>query len=215
MSTRPGRMIEEVMYEELKYIAVNPLKADVHCLDVFTKVGKSKASRKMPEFVRVGSMLDVNLMAKNSKWLSDDQADLARMRKELEVLEHPLKPAPSDRNFQKDKTLESFDLSCAASQNGVLWLASVAGIKLGKGDSLSCSLEGLTAASVDYLTICKWIDAGDWFPNLPFLQKTFSYFSKSAGYVCVPINFYLFFATRLCYYANVASDLYIWRGWWR
>lgn len=203
---KAGRSFEGMIYNEFKYIPVSPLEHNVHCLDVVTKVVKpwpqrvrSMFSSNIPHFAAQGSMLDVDLMAEESKWRSaDSEDDLDSMRRGLAELEHPLKPTPSLPNFQKKKLPES-NLSFSASRTGSLWLASVAGIALGKDESLSCKMEGLTAASVDHKKIREWITAGDWTPNQPIFQMNSSDWSKNAGYVMCS-HFHFSFASTLFYY---------------
>lgn len=50
------------------------------------------------------------------------------------------------------------------------------GVDLEKGESLSCTRDGLTAAFVDYPTI--WIVSGDWCPNMAASKITSSDWSK-------------------------------------
>lgn len=180
-----SKSAEEVLYRQLKYRAVDPLEHNLHCLDVLIRGEQNLVRRMMSKFsssmrplVRMGSMLDVILMADKSKWRSAHQADLDRMRKGLTDLENPLKPRPSHQNFEK-KRLVSANLSFSTSNKVVLWLASVAGIDLGNEESLSCAMDGLTAASVDYTKVCSWVMGGDWFPNIPFLQKICSDWSEN------------------------------------
>lgn len=183
MSTSVRRSAEEVLYKELKYRAVDPLEHTLDCLDVFTKVEETLAQRVKSKFssnnmrplMRLGSMLDLKLMAEESKWRVTG-ADLGSMRKGLDDLANPLKNRSSHdpENFHKNTKVPSLKLSFSNSNKIVLWLASVAGIDLGKDESLACTMDGLTAASVNYTDICSWIMDGDWSPNLPFLQMTSS-----------------------------------------
>lgn len=188
MSTSARESAEEVFYKTCKYIAANPLLYNVHCMDVITEAKtswvqrfKTKILSKMPEFVTWGSMLDTTLMAENSKWRSADQ-DLDRMRRGIADLENLLKPRPRHENFQKKK-LPTLNLSFWTSTKGLLWLASVVGIELGKEESLSCTMEGLTSCSVDSNKILNWTSNGDWYPNVPILQRTCSDWAKNTGYV--------------------------------
>jgi hypothetical protein len=177
---------EEVFYKKWKYRAVDPLEHQLQCLDVLTKVEqtlaqrvRSKFSSKMRPLMRLGSMLDVTLMADESRWRSAEaKVNLDRMRKGLADFESVQKTRSSHPGFQKKK-LPGLDLSFRASKGVVIWLASVAGLDLGKEESLSCTMGGLTAASVEYATICSWVMDRDWCPNISFLQMLSSDWSKN------------------------------------
>jgi hypothetical protein len=153
-----------VLYNELQYRAASPLEHQLECLDVLTKVGvkrtwfqrfTAKMSSSMRPLVRQGSMLTEDLMGDESKWRSTESANL------------PNKSA-DDALFKKN-SLQKLELKCLTSKDASAWVMGIAGMDLGKGKRLSCTLDGLTSASVDYATIRRWLSDGAWCPNLTTL----------------------------------------------
>jgi hypothetical protein len=188
MSTSAIRSAEQVLYKDLKYRPAAPLEHQLQCLDVFFRVPErlteklmAKIRGNMRPLMRLGSMLDVRLMGESAQWRSVD--DSLRSKQEgLADLRNFMIKRPSQEHFQKT-TLPRYNFSCAASKGVVIWLSGVAGIDLGHEDSLSCCMDGLTAASVDYVTISQWIESGEWCPNIPLLQKLSSDWSQDHRYV--------------------------------
>jgi hypothetical protein len=72
----------------------------------------------------------------------------------------------ADEALFKKKSWQKFDLKCLTSKGASASVTGIAGVDLGKGKSLSCTLDGLTSASVDYATIRRWISDGAWCPNV-------------------------------------------------
>jgi hypothetical protein len=134
-------------------------------------------SASLQPLVRQGSMLSETLMADESKWRSADSNILDRMREGLDDLRNYLINRPSDKNFQKNK-LQSINLNFSTPKGVEFWLAGVAGISMEQEESFSCTIDGLTAGFVDYATLCNWITAGDWRPNMATLKISSSDWSK-------------------------------------
>jgi hypothetical protein len=161
-----------ILYKKLQYRAASPLEHQLECLDVLTKVKrtwlqkfKAKMFSSLRPLVRQGSMLTEDLMADESKWRSTESATLGRVRKGLGDL--PNKSA--DEALFKKNSLQKFELKCLTSKDVSAWVMGIAGMDLGKGKRLSCTLDGLTSASVDYATIRRWLSDGAWCPNLTTL----------------------------------------------
>jgi hypothetical protein len=161
-----------VLYKELQYRTASPLEHELECLDVLTKVERTwlqrfiaKMSSSLRPLVRQGSMLSEDLMADESKWRSTESAALGHVKKGLGDLRNSLNEQSADETLFKKKKLQKFDLKCLTSKGASAWVTGIAGMDLGKGESLSCTLDGLTSASVDYATIRRWISDGAWCPN--------------------------------------------------
>lgn len=185
MSIGAVESAEKVLYKQFKYRAVNPLEHQLRCLDVIVKIEQSLldkakfkiSSDRMRPLMRLGSMIEKDLMATESTWYSEG-AELERMREGLEDLENVLMPRSFFSDFKKKKLISTFKMSFSSSKRVALWLSSVAGIDLGFGESLSCTMGGLTSTSVDYTKICTWIEEGSWKPKIPFMQKICSEWEK-------------------------------------
>jgi hypothetical protein len=168
-----------VLYKKLQYRAASPLEHQLECLDVLTKVERTsclqrftaKMSSSLRPLVRQGSMLDEDLMADESKWRSTESATLGHVQKGLGDLRNSLIKQSADEALFKKKKLQKFDLKCLTSKGASAWVTGIAGMDLGKGKSLSCTLDGLTSASVDYATIRRWISDGAWCPNVTTLES--------------------------------------------
>jgi len=165
-----------VLYKELQYRPASPLEHQLECLDVLTKVERTwlqrfmaKMSSSLRPLVRQGSMLSEDLTADQSKWRSTESATFDRVQKGLADLQNSLIEQSADEALFKNKSLQKFDLKSLTSKGSSALVTGIAGMDLGKGKSLSCTLHGLTSASVDYATIRKWISDGAWCPNVTTL----------------------------------------------
>jgi hypothetical protein len=165
-----------ILYKKLQYRAASPLEHQLECLDVLTKVERTwlqrftaKMSSSLRPLVRQGSMLSEDLMADESKLRSTESATLDRVQKGLGDLRNSLIKQSADEALFKKQAIQKFDLKCLTSKGASAWVTGIAGMDLGKEESLSCTLDGLTAASVDYATIRRWMSDGAWCPNVTTL----------------------------------------------
>lgn len=170
---------ESAVFRELKYIPVSPWAQEVECLDILSKVqadesgflgrffGSDHSQQKPVNLVRQGSMLHPPLARDISAWRQDQYA----LRKGLEQLKNP-NPSVKPRAVQgfKKETLPSVRLVCKFSKLLAAFLSagfsSINGISA--EESMTFTLDGLTAASVPVETIIDWTDGGDgtWLPNI-------------------------------------------------
>lgn len=182
MPNRRGDSLDELFFKQLRYTAVSPFDPQLECLDVLTRAERSSLLQRVKSkmalststvqaLVRQGSMLSEDLIGGESKWLSAD-ADLDRRRDGLAELRDYTIKSPSDETIFKKNQLPKTTLSFSKSSKVEVgpWLGGVTGVYLEKEESLSCTMDGLTAAVVDYETICNWISAGGWCPNRQTLQ---------------------------------------------
>jgi hypothetical protein len=172
-----------ILYKELQYRAASPLEHRLECLDVLTKVERTWLQRFMAKMsasslrplVRQGSMLGEDLMAAESKWRSTESATLGHVQKGLGDLRNSLIQQSADEalfKMFKKKKLQKFDLKSLTSKSASACVTGIAGLDLRKEKSLSCTLDGLTSASVDYANIRRWISDGAWCPNLTTLERS-------------------------------------------
>lgn len=166
---------EEALYKQLKYRAANPLEHQIECLDVLSRVErsllqrvKSKMASSLRPLLKQGSMLSKERMADESGWQSAD-GTLARLQDGLVDLKSYMITRPSDETIFKKKNLPRLDLAWRKSNGqSSAWFATIAS-DLGE-ESVSCTLDGLTAASVDYPKVRQWIISGNWLPSASILQ---------------------------------------------
>ncbi|KAG0601199.1 hypothetical protein M758_11G091900 [Ceratodon purpureus] len=184
MSTSTITSADQVLYKHLKYRPAAPLEHKLQCLDVLVRSKErlpeklmAKVRGNMRPLMRIGSMLDVGLMGESAQWRSVDDSLRSKQEGLADLQNFTIKRPSQNQHFQKT-TLPTYNFSCAASKGAVIWLSGFAGIDLGHEDSLSCCMDGLVAASVDYMTVSQWIDSGEWCPNIPVLQKRISDWSQ-------------------------------------
>lgn len=169
----PKASVDEVLYKKLQCRAVGPLEHQLECLDVLIKVErtrvqklKAKVSSSLQPLVRQGSMLSEDLMGDASKWRTVKSEELGGLREGLRELRNSIIEHPTDKEVFKKMAMQEVDLKCSTSKGVSAWLMGITGIDLEKGKKLSCTLDGLISASVDYCTIRKWITERDWCPNV-------------------------------------------------
>lgn len=173
---------DEVLYKQLQYRAVSPLEHQLECLDVLTKVERTWLQKVMAKMspnslrplVKQGSMLSEDLMASESRWRSAGEEFatlLGGLQEGLKDLSNSRIKRCTDETLFKKKTVPKFDLTWLTTLKGPsAWVTGIAGIDVGKEESLSCTLDGLTSASVDYATIRRLICDGGWCPNVKTLM---------------------------------------------
>jgi hypothetical protein len=177
--------LEQALYKKHQFRAADPFRRPVRCLDVFSKAKRSLLQR-MATWVSgsprpltpLGSMLNVKMMADDSKWRSEDVVTLDSLRASLEELKDATVEDLEGEVFNKDSNLRKLTVDFSNSKGGVLWLSGVTGLDLGKDAMLSATMGDLTIASVDYLTICDWIEKGYWRPDRQLLQVATSDWSE-------------------------------------
>lgn len=193
MPSGAGGAIDEVFYKQLNYRLARPLEHQLDCLDVFTRMDKSllhrialkMSSTKLTPLVRQGSMLTEDLMAEDSKWRQSPEgaAELVRIRKGRARLKNALiLKLSASEEFHKE-LLPKASFGWKNSKGVVAWLCDITGVDLGREDSLSCTLDGLTAASVDFTKVRSWISAGDWRPDAKTLKLCSGDWSKDGNRV--------------------------------
>lgn len=190
MPSGAGGSIEEVFYKQLHYRSVRPLEHQLECLDVLTRVDESLLHRvalKMPRtkltpLVKIGSMLTDDLMAEDSKWRRSPEGKAERLRigKAKAQLKNALVQRLPSAEFQKE-LLPKVSVGWKNSKGAVAWLCGITGVDLGGEESLSCTLDGLTAASVDFTKVRSWISAGDWRPDATTFKLMSVDWSKESG----------------------------------
>ncbi|KAG0608915.1 hypothetical protein M758_8G142800 [Ceratodon purpureus] len=175
MSTAVGSY-DSAIFKELQYIPLSPWSEEVECLDILsrgkadegflTKIFRSSRSEQPINLVRQGSMLHAGLARDISAWREDQVA----LRKGLDQLKNPNRSVkPRVPGFKKEQlaAVQLLDCKCSKSFAASLEAGFSFTNNISAEESLTFTLDGLTAASVPTEKIIDWTDGveGAWLPN--------------------------------------------------
>lgn len=196
---------ESLFGSRLKCKAASPWGLKLDCLDVLTSVqsdkggllskficGGSSISRGLTStnvkptsaLVKQASMFDPEWMTKDSKWHDAEYRKSLVDLKGFADLKNLRKPSVKGSKFEK-RPLERLELAWNTSKGVSAWLMDIAGMDVGKDETLNGTVDGLVVASVDINLIRNWVGSADaegalaWRPNVAVFQRNSSDWEKS------------------------------------